>query len=108
VFQKFENTGDCMFDNCFERDASQPVRNKYSVFGTKELTLEVEADSPQAAAATMREQGFSPVSVEKLDDGVFVTDWQCIGRCEACGKELFQGDSYVMFADGPFICAEHE
>jgi hypothetical protein len=88
--------------------AVESCRKKYSVFGTKELTLEVEADSPQAAAAMMREKGFSPVSVEQLDDAVFVSSWDCIAKCEACGKELLEGDKIVSFLDGPVMCAEHE
>ncbi len=110
-----------MADNCLQKDANggskvpkgrdlaiPQERNRYSVFGTKELTLEVESESPQAAAAMMRAQGFSPVSVEKLDDEVFVSSWHCIARCEACGKELLEGDKYVSFLDGPIMCAEHE
>lgn len=81
---------------------------KYRVYGTKELTIEVEADTPNAAAAVIGEQGFRPVCVEQIDEEVFTSSWDCIGKCEACGKQLVDGDKYVSFLDGPIICAEHE
>lgn len=80
---------------------------KYRVYGTKELTIEVEADTPNAAAAVIGEQGFRSVCVEQIDEEVFTSSWDCIGKCEACGKQLVEGDKYVSFLDGPIICAEH-
>ena len=50
--------------------------------------------------------------VGRKEEGVRLTELtetagERIGKCEACGKELFEGDKVLSFADGPIICAEH-
>lgn len=62
---------------------------KYRVYGTKELTIEVEADTPNAAAAVIGEQGFSPIGVEQLPEGYVFAAWKTSGMCEACEKKQF-------------------
>lgn len=32
---------------------------------------------------------------------------ECVGQCEVCDKELFEGDLGLNYDDGVFLCADH-
>jgi|688.fasta_scaffold196506_6 hypothetical protein len=78
---------------------------KYEVYGSRHKTIEVEADSPQAAAAVLRAEGFEPHTVEQVDaPGPFTVEFQCVGRCEACGSEVMLNDGHAVTLDDVRIC----
>lgn len=79
---------------------------KFSVYGTAERTIKVEADSPHEAAAKIRAEGFTPVNIEQLEhDSPFTIDFQSVGKCMSCGMELFSTDGFTPCDEGEvMIC----
>lgn len=80
---------------------------QFEVYGSRHKTITVEAESPQAAAAVLRAEGFEPHSVEQVDvPGPYVVDWTCAGRCESCGAEVLYNDGHLLTEDDVKICAK--
>ena len=83
---------------------------KYEVSGIRrcEATEEIFAESPHQAAVLFRaifpDFGVTDV-IELLEKDITGGAWNSVGRCEGCGKEIFDLESYRVDEDGNRFCA---
>jgi hypothetical protein len=78
----------------------------YYVRGVRRVEQEMEtlADSPQDAAKRFRE-AFPGFNVDMVSNAHH-EEWESIGICESCSKEIFEGDNYYPDDEGIDLCEE--
>lgn len=73
---------------------------------THRKTVEVEADTPEAAIIRVRAEnpGWQCDSATQMENGEPVTDFEVMATCESCDRLLFDIEDYQSDYEGIPLC----